>query len=427
MDRFRATSLGLLLAIAMAGSLAGCSSGQPQTKNKAPIVDVATADRGSIAEVVSGEAELFAFKQASLSPKITSPIYRYYVNRGQRVHKGQLLAVLENRDLSAAVKDAEGALDQAQANYTTTAAATVPQQLQKAQTDLANAKASLDAQQRLYDNRVVLYNKGAIAGKDLDQSFVTLTAAKTQYENALKQLNDLKATVANATDESATGQLESARAKKEAADVQLRYSELRSPIDGVVAYRNLYPGDIAPTGTALITVMDVSKVIAKLHLPQAKAARLKIGDPATLRVGGIDQPLPGKVSVLSPALDPNSTTSEVWVEAPNPSRQLEPGSSAEVNIVAKTVPDTVVVPASSVIAEDNGSTTVVTVKPDNTVVSQKVQVGIQEGDKVQIVSGLSAGEKVVSSGGYGLSDGTKVQPSASNSPNPQNASKQPVQ
>ena len=137
-------------------------------------------------------------------------------------------------------------------------------------------------------------------------------------------------------------------------------------------------------------------------------------------------PRPGKVSVLSPALDPNSTTSEVWVEAPNPTRQLEPGSSAEVDIVAKTVPDTVVVPASSVIAEDNGSTTVVTVKPDNTVVSQKVQVGIQEGDKVQIVSGISAGEKVVSSGGYGLPDGTKVQPSANNSPNPQNASKQPV-
>ncbi len=287
MARFRATSVGLLLAIATAGSLAGCGSGQPQPKNKSPIVDVATAHRGSIAEVVSGEAELFAFKQASLSPKITSPIYRYYVNRGQRVHKGQLLAVLENRDLSAAVKDAEGALDQAQANYTTTAAATVPQQLQKAQTDLANAKASLDAQQKLYDNRVVLYNKGAIAGKDLDQSLVTLTAAKTQYENALKQLNDLKATVAKATDQSATGQLESARAKKEAADVQLRYSELRSPIDGVVAYRNLYPGDIAPAGTALITVMDVSKVIAKLHLPQAKAARLKIGDPATLRVDGI--------------------------------------------------------------------------------------------------------------------------------------------
>lgn len=424
MTRFGATGAGLVLAIA--GGLAGCSSGQPQPKNKPPTVEVATADRGSIAETVSGEAELFAYRQASLSPKITSPIYRYYVNRGQRVRKGQLLAVLENRDLAAAVKDAEGALDQAHANYTTTAAATVPQQLQKAQTDLANAKANLNAQQKLYDNRVVLYNKGAIAGKELDQSLVTLTAAKAQYENALKQLNDLRAIVAKATDQSATGQLESAQAKKEAADAQLRYSELRSTIDGVVAYRNLYPGDIAPAGTALITVMDVSRIIAKLHLPQAKAARLKIGDSATLSVAGVDHPLPGKVSVLSPALDPNSTTSEVWVEASNLSGELEPGGSAEVNIVAKTVPDAVVVPAASVITQDNGSTSVVTLKPDNTVVSQKVQLGIQHGDKVQIVSGISPGERVVSNGGYGLPNGTKVQPSANNGQNAQSASKSPA-
>ncbi len=113
----------------------------------------------------------------------------------------------------------------------------------------------------------------------------------------------------------------------------------------------------------------------------------------------------------------------MWVEAPNPTRQ---GSAADVNIVAKTVPDAVVVPASSIIAEDNGSTTVVTVKPDNTVLSQKVHVGIQQGDKAQIVSGISVGEKVVSSGGYGLPDGTKVQPSANNGQRSQNAANQPT-
>ncbi|MGH9514544.1 MAG: efflux RND transporter periplasmic adaptor subunit [Terriglobales bacterium] len=422
-DRVFFTSV--LVTAGFAACLVGCSGGHPEPKGKMPTVAVAKAQREPIAEIVSGEAELFAYRQASLSPKIASPIYRYNVNRGQQVHKGQLLAVLENRDLAAAVKDAEGGLYQAQANYATTSAATIPQQLQKAETDLANAKTNLEAEQKLYDNRVVLYKQGAIAGKDLDQSAVTFTAAKTQYENALKQLTDLKATVAGATKQSAAGQLESAQAKKQAADVQLHYSELRSPMDGVVAYRNLYPGDIAPAGTALITVMDVSKVIAKLHLPQAKAARLKIGDPASLKVEGVDHPLPGRVSVLSPALDPNSTTSEVWVEAPNPTGQLEPGSSVEVNIVARTVPDALVVPASAVINQDNGSTTVVTLKPDGTVVSQQVQVGIQQGDKTQIVGGVSAGQMVVSSGGYGLPDGTKVQPSLSTSQPTQSASKQP--
>ncbi len=389
------------------------------------MVTVTIAQREPIADVITGEAELFAYRQASLSPKILSPIYRYFVNRGERVHKGQLLAVLENRDLAAEVQSANGQMEQAKANYTTTSAATVPQQLQKSEAEVADAKAHLDAQQTLYDNRMRLYEEGAIAGKELDQSAVALTAAKTQYKTALKRLSDYEATVATATQQSAAGQLESAHAKKNAAETQLRYSELRSPIDGVIAFRNLYPGDIAPAGTALIIVMNVSKIIAKLHLPQEKAARLAIGDPATIHAeGGEDQR--GKVSVLSPALDPNSTTSEVWVLAPNPHARMHPGSSAEVSIIARTVPNAVVVPTSAIIMRDDGSTSVVILRADNTVISQKVQLGIQQDTKVQIVSGVSAGQVVVSSGGYGLPDGTKVRLSAGDSEPVQSTPKQPV-
>lgn len=410
MGCLRAGVVRLVKAAAIAVLEAGCQSRHPQPEGKLPTVEVAIARRYSISEIVSGEAELFAYQQASLSPKVLSPINRYYVQRGERVHKGQLLAVLENRDLAAAVHAAQGDVEQAQANYQTTAAATVPQQLQKAERDVADAKSNLAAQQQMYENRVQLYNQGAIAGKELDQSEVALTVAKTQYETALKKFNDYEKTVGAATKQLAEGQLKSARAKKNAAEVELRYSELRSPIDGVVAYRNLYPGDIAPAGTALIVVMDVSRVIAKLHLPQEQMAQLKIGDPATLKVEGIDHFLSGKVSLLSPALDPNSTTSEVWVEALNPKAQLHAGSAVDVSIIARTVRDAVVVPASAVIKQDNGITVVVVLKPDNTVLAQKVRLGIQQGDKVQIVDGISAGQMVISSGGYGLPDGTKVQP-----------------
>jgi HlyD family secretion protein len=149
----------VLVSAAIAACLMSCGGGHPQPKSEAPTVQVTNAEREPIAEIISGEAELFPYQQASLSPKIASPIYRYYVNRGDRVRKGQLLALLENRDLAAAVKNAEGALDQAQANYLTTESATVPQQIQKADTDVANVKANLDAQQELYGNRVVLYNR----------------------------------------------------------------------------------------------------------------------------------------------------------------------------------------------------------------------------------------------------------------------------
>ena len=400
----------LLLASSVAAILllASCKGHHSDEKEKLPAVEVTQAVNGEISQVVVGEAELFAYQQASLTPRLSAPIHSYFVVPGQRVRKGQLLATLDNRDLQAGVKQAQGALEQAQANYEITTGASVPQKLLAAEADLKNAQANLDAQQKLYDNRVALFNQGAIAGKELDQAAVSLTAAKTQRDTALAQLEQTKATVAAQTGKSARGQLESARAAKQAAQVQLQFSELRSPIDGVVAYRNLYPGDTAPAGTALITVMDISRVIAKLHLPQNKAVLLTVGDAATLRAGFGE--VSGKVSVLSPALDPNSTTREVWVEAANPKSQLQPGSSVSVSIVAKTVPDALLVPASAIVSQDDGTTAVVIVTPDRTVRRQPVELGIENGGRVQVLSGLAAGQEVVASGAYGLPDGTKVEP-----------------
>src|SRR5581483_6399428 len=110
-------------------------------------------------------------------------------------------------------------------------------------------------------------------------------------------------------------------------------SEIRSPINGVVTDRPLYPGEMATAGTPLLTVMDVSEVIARAHIPQTSAALLKIGDPAEVSVPGMDQPFSGRVSVVSPALDPNSTTVEVWVRLKNPRQQLRPGTTVQVSMV----------------------------------------------------------------------------------------------
>lgn len=408
------SACGRIVAVTGAASvlacLAGCGGAPPQAKPALPRVETSTASVQPISQIISGDGELFAYKQASLSPKISSPISRYYVRLGDHVHAGQLLATLEHADLEAALTNARGAVAQAQANYAETTASGVPQELQKAQSDVTNAKANLDEQQKLYNSETVLYRQGAIAERDVNQSAVALTAAKTQYSGAVKRLDELKATVAGATEKSAAGNLESARAKEKAAEAQLGYSELRSPIDGVIAYRNLYPGQIVAAGTTLITVMDVSRVIARLHLTESDVEQLKLGDAATIQAPGLPADVPGKVTVLGPALDPNSTTREVWVQAKNPNSELHPGDSVHVNIVARVIQDAVVVPESALNAGANGGTRVEVLQPGNTVESRKVQVGVRQGDRAQIISGIAPGETVVSNGGYGLPDGTKVAP-----------------
>ena len=293
-----------------------CSKGEKEAE---PVVTVqaAVAERGTIEQVITADAILFPKDQAAITPKITAPVKAFYVNRGSPVHRGELLAVMENRDLAAAEVDNKGAYEQAQAAYGIATSSSLPEEWQKAEFDLKAAKQEYEAQQKIYDSRKVLYEQGALPRKDFDQSAVAAIQAKANYEIAQRHLTALEAAGKKDQMKLAKGQLTSAQGKYEGAAAQLSYSEIRSPIDGVVTERPLYPGETAPAGTPLLIIMDTSSVIARAHIPQAAAATLKVGDAATLTAPG-DIQVNGKVTLVSPALDPNSTTVEVWVAAPNP-------------------------------------------------------------------------------------------------------------
>ncbi len=115
------------------------------------------------------------------------------------------------------------------------------------------------------------------------------------------------------------------------------------------------------------------------------------------------------MTVVSPALDPASTTMQVWVESPNPDAKLKPGTSVRVDIVARTVPDAVIVPASALLTGGEGGSSVMVVGIDGKAHARPVEIGLTQADRVQVTKGLQAGETVVTTGAYGLADGTKVQ------------------
>ena len=145
---------------------------------------------------------------------------------------------------------------------------------------------SLDAEQRLHESRQKLYSQGALARKDLDQSAVSLTQARNQVDLAERHFKALERVGRHQEVKSAQGQLTSAQGKYEGAEAQLAYSQIRSPIDGMVADRPLYPGEMATAGSPLFTVMDASQVVARAHVAQPDAAFLKPGDAAALIVPG---------------------------------------------------------------------------------------------------------------------------------------------
>jgi RND family efflux transporter MFP subunit len=112
--------------------------------------------------------------------------------------------------------------------------------------------------------------------------------------------------------------------------------------------------------------------------------------------------------VVSPAVDPNSTTVEVWVEAENPGEKLKPGATVRVSILAETIRDAVVIPVSALLPSDEGGVQVMVVGADSAAHETKIDVGAREPEKVQVMKGLNPGDKVITGGGVGLEDGAKV-------------------
>lgn len=403
---WKAMAAAVIFGVVIVGWV-GCSSNEAETE---PLVTVQVTPvaKTTIQHTIRAEAILFPREQSAIVPKISAPVQKFLVKRGSRVHEGELLAVLENRDLTAAAQDTKGAYDQAQAAYETTTAASLPEEIQKAEGDAQQAKQALEAQEKVFQSRQQLFEQGALPRKELDQSRVDTTQARNQYAISKKHLDSLLAIGKQQELKAAAGQLESAKGKYLAAQAELSYSEIRSPINGVITDRPLYPGEMAAAGTPLLTVMDLSSVIAKAHIPQHEAEALKVGDQGAMTVPGLDQPIAGKVTIVSPALDPNSTTVEVWFEAPNPKLQLKPGTSVQLALTAQTVKDTLIVPANSVLTASDGSTTVMIAGSDGRAHQTAVKLGIRNGDDVQVLEGVKENDKVISSGAYGLPDKSKI-------------------
>jgi len=390
----------VIVALACA-AIAGCSHKGEQDTTPVVTVDVAPVLLSQIQRTIRAEGLIYPRQQAAIVPKIAAPIRKAYVQRGARVRAGQLLLELENRDLAGASAESRASFDQAQANYETAARATVPQEVQKAELETRAAKDALDAQQAIYDNRQRLLQEGAIAEKDVNDARANLSQARTLYETTRKRLEDLKGFARDQELKAAAAQRDAARGRFESAQAQLGYSHLTSPIDGVVTDLPLYAGEMPPSGQPIVTVMDLSQVIARAHVSPAEAAELKVGNDANV-IGPGGAPIAGKVTQISPALDAANTTVEVWVQADNKDGALRPGTSLRVEMIARTVPNALVVPQTAILTSPSGATFAIVIDKDDKPHRRKIAVGVRDSGKAQVTDGLESGQRVATTGAFEL-------------------------
>src|SRR5580700_9576876 len=399
----------LACALILIALLSGCgkSKAKEAVEAEPPTpVQVDNVTRGPIDLIVNADAVLYPVNQANVTSKISAPVRRVLVNRGDHVKTGQLLAELENRDLAASAEESRSQLDQAQSAYQTITGATVPEDRTKAEADVQADRQTLDAAKKLYDNRVDLQKQGALAQKLVDDARVAMVQAQSQLDTAQRHLESVQQVTGTEQRKAAQAQVNAAKAHYDSAAVQVAYAEVRSPINGIVSDRSVYPGETAAAGAPIVSIVDISQVVARANIPVKEAAAVRVGKPATIT--GPEGVLAGKVTVVSPAVDPSTTTIEVWIQAENPEEKMKPGGTVQVSIRADLIQDTLLVPASALLHSDEGGEKVMVVGKDSIARERKVTVGIREGNRVQILGGVTEGEKVITSGGLGLDDKAKV-------------------
>jgi HlyD family secretion protein len=387
----------------------GCKKADDTADKPVVTVQAVHPGTGSITEEIDADATLAPVAQAAILPKVTAPVRKFYVQRGDHVKAGQLVAMLENEDLAAAAMDNKGAFDAAQGAYAVATQSAVPEEQTRSRLDLEQAKATLDLDNSILDARKQLLSQGAIPGRDYDTARTTALQAQAAYDIARQKYEALGKVGTSASLESARGQLASAKGKYLGAAAQLGYTNIKTPISGVVTDRPLFPGETAAVGTPVVTVMDTSFMIAKLHVAQIQTQRLSVGSPATMTVPGMEEPIDAKVSLISPALDPGSTTVEVWLRVANPRGKLKAGTSVHATLKGRTVENALLIPTEAVQRSPEGAGKIVmVVNPDGTAAKRSVSVGIQTTESAQIVSGLKPSDMVITTGGYGLDEGSKV-------------------
>jgi HlyD family secretion protein len=395
-------------ALWLAFLAAGCAQKEEPTAESVAPVQTVEVQRASIERIILARAILHPSDQAVVMPKISAPVQEFYVNRGDHVRKGQLLAQLENNDLASAVLEAKGTADEAEASHRNTTAATLPEETAKAQSEVQSAKEALDAAQKLYESRKQLLEQGALPRRQVDEANVAYVEARSRYEVASKHLDALEKVGNDAGAKQAQAQWDAAKGRYQGAQVQLEYSKIASPLNGVITDRPMYAGEMANPSTPLLTVMDISQVIARANVPAEQLHFLKVGNQAAITTADSATELHGKVIVISSALEANSTTAEVWVRAANPGELLKPGTSVQVAIVAETVPDAIVIPTAAILPSEKGPGKVLVVGSDSLAHEREIEIGIRQTDKVQVLKGLQPGEQVIVVGGLGLEDKAKV-------------------
>ena len=384
-----------VMACTLAAGCQASSASRDATRSagEAREVQVVPATEERLVRSIAVTGTLAAEEQVTLSMKVTGRLDELHVDLGSRVRKGQVLARLVPTDFNLRASQAEAALQQARARLGLPLQGT-EDHVDPEQTALARSARALLEEARLNRERVkAFFDRGISSKAALDSADASLAVAESRFQDALEEARNRQAV------------LEQRRTELELARQAVRDSSLTSPLDGMVRERHVTVGQYLAAGSPAVTIVRMHPLRLRAAVPERESHMVRVNQEVQVTVEGDPTKHAGRVARISPAIDESSRTLMIEAEIPNPDGQLRPGSFANASIVSSDSDRAVIVPTSSLVTFA-GVEKVLSVK-DGKVIEKRVTIGRRDPERLEIVSGVAAGDMVIVTPGN-LVEGTPV-------------------
>jgi HlyD family secretion protein len=383
--------IGVVLVLgAVIGVIAGARGGTKIDPSK-----LAKVERGDLAKSVVATGKVEPITKVEIKSKASGIVKKLYVDAGDRVKKGQLLAELDKEEIEARVAQAKAQTEASEAS------------LKGTQADLERAKVDAEGPdvpmlKRAYDRAQGMAKEGVVSQSALDD-------AQKNYEMSLNKQNVAKAQlqVLHAKIGQAQAQVAQDHANLKQLEEQLGYTTITSPIDGIILSRDVEVGDavssilvLGSTATLIMTEGDISEVYVKGKVDESDIGKVYMSQPARIKVESFkDKTFNGKVTKISPmgVEKDNVTTFEVRVSINNPGGELKAAMTANAEIILEEHKGVLQIPEGAILYDKDKKASVEVPDPKGKEGKRKVAVniGISNGAKTELLGGMKEGDEVV--------------------------------
>ena len=375
----------LLWSIPFVLWLAGCSESsreaKPVSQTPPVTVSVVAVAQQQWPSIYEATGTVRARTSAVIAAKLLGYVREVKVQTGDRVREGQLLVILDARDLDVNSRKAEAALDEVRSS--------VPE----ADSAVSGAQANLDLAQATFNRMQELWNKKSISNQEFDEASAKLKAAQSAYEMARARRGQLDA--------------QAARVQQDvrSTEVARSFAEITAPFAGVVTVKSVDPGALALPGAPLLTIEREGAYRLEASVEESHLSAIRVGQPVSVTLAGVDRTIEAKVSEIVPAVDAASRSYTVKIDLPSlPAPRSGAFGRASFSLGSRS-PLTIPVGAVT----ERGQLQSVMVAENGIAHTRLITTGQRSKDQIEALSGLTAGEFVIFPVPPGLSDGAAVE------------------